>query len=60
MINMEKGIDAANDRTIGMNAEFPGFMRDFGMQMRGVSTPPKSGHLPKDGRGRKKTKIDLY
>jgi hypothetical protein len=60
LILVEKGIETANNRTIGINTEFPGFMRAFGMQMRGVSTPPKRGQLPKDERERKKTKIDLY
>lgn len=60
MINAEKAIEAANDRTIGMNTEFPGFARVFSMQLRGVSTPPKNGRLPIDERERKKVKIDLF
>ena len=60
MIAAEKAVEAANNRTIGINAEFPGFARVFSMQLRGVSTPPKNGRLPIDKRERKKVKIDLF
>jgi hypothetical protein len=48
LIRMENGIEPANNQTIGINTQFPGFLRAFGMQMCGVSTPPRNGQIPKD------------